>query len=284
MRLLNLVLIALVLAFPMVAPASAGVVRDVIYDTAKDIDPGDVRADVYTPEGARNAPVVIMVHGGAWTYGNKQNAIGQFQSSFFNEQGFVYIAINYRLAPAHPFPAQVKDSAAAIAYFHKHAAEYGGDPDKIFLMGHSSGGHTVAMVAIDPDYLDAEGLSTDVIKGVVSLDSAAYNMIRTGEDGHIPRFYHPAFTKDDPEIWAAASPTLQVEEATPIPPFLLLYVDRAISPSRAKELAETLNSAGHSAEAKLARKRNHKSLNRRLGEKGDKIGPMIVDFFEDQLD
>ena len=60
-------------------------------------------------------------------------------------------------------------------------------------------------------------------------------------------------------------------------------MNRAVSPSRAKELAEALNSAGHKAEARLVKKRDHKSLNDRLGEKGDKVAPMIVDFFRDQM-
>ncbi len=284
MRFFSVILIAVVSAFACAAPASAKVVRDVIYAEAPGLDPGDVRADVYIPEDAEGAPMIIMMHGGAWTFGNKQNALGMFQSDYFTDQGFVFVAINYRLAPGHPFPAQEEDAAAAIAYFHEHAEEFGADPEKIFLMGHSAGAHMAALVAIDPDYLDAFDLTPAVIKGVVAMDSAAYNLARTGHDGDIPDFYHPTFTSDDQDVWAAASPTLQVEETTDIPPFLLLYVNRAVSPSRAKELAEAINSAGHKAEARLVKNRDHKSLNERLGAKGDKAAPMIADFFHDQLD
>jgi arylformamidase len=284
MRFFSVILLVLVSAIAFSAPADAKVVRDVIYADAPGIDPGDVRADIYMPENAQNAPMIIMMHGGAWTFGNKQNALGMFQANYFTDQGFVFVAINYRLAPAHPFPAQEEDAAAAIAYFHKHAGEFGADADKIFLMGHSAGAHMAALVAIDPDYLGAFDLTPSVIKGVVAMDSAAYNLARTGSDGDIPEFYHPTFTADDPDVWAAASPTLQVEETTEIPPFLLLYVNRAVSPSRAKELAEALNSAGHHAEARRVKNRDHKSLNERLGAKGDKASRMIVDFFRDQLD
>lgn len=284
MRLLSIVIFALMTAFVSHGEAGAKVIRDVIYDDAPEKDPGDVRADIYIPEGAENAPVVIMIHGGAWTFGNKQNAIGLFQANFFNEQGFIYIAINYRLAPDDAFPAQEEDAAAAIAFFHENIAEYGGDPEKLFLMGHSAGAHTAALVAIDPTYLRAEGLSTNVIKGVAAMDSAAYNLSRTGQDGTIPDFYHPAFGGDDPDIWAEASPTLHVESSTPTAPFLLLYVKRAVAPERAKELAKALKSAGHSAEARLVKKRSHKSINDRLGETGDTVGPMIVEFFQDQIE
>ena len=284
MRYLTSLFVALLAAVTLASPAAAKVVRDVIYAEAPGLDPGDVRADIYMPAEAEDAPMIIMMHGGAWTFGNKQNALGMFQAKYFTEQGFVFVAINYRLAPAHPFPAQQEDVAAAIAYFHKHAETYGADPDKIFLMGHSAGAHMAALVAIDPDYLDDVGLTPDVVKGVAALDSAAYNLSRTGSDGDIPEFYHATFTADDPDVWAAASPTLLVEETTPIPPFLLLYVNRAVSPSRAKELAEALRSAGHEAEARRVKNRDHKSLNDRIGEKGDKVGPMIVDFFRQQMD
>ena len=68
-----------------------------------------------------------------------------------------------------------------------------------------------------------------------------------------------------------------------IPPFRIFYVDRPVSPDRAKELAETLRDHGYDAEAVLAKKRSHKSLNKRLGADGDKFGPMIADFFRSQM-
>lgn len=283
MRLFSVILLALFASLSTAAPANAKVIRDVIYNDAPGLDPGDVRADVYLPENPDGAPMILMMHGGAWTFGNKQSGLGMFQARYFTSEGFIFISVNYRLAPANPFPAQQEDVAAAIAYFHEHADEIGGDRNNMFLMGHSAGAHMAALTAIDPDYLDEHDLTPSVIKGVVAMDSAAYNLVRTGSDGDIPDFYHPTFTGDDRDVWAAASPTLQVEETTDIPPFLLLYVNRAVSPSRAKELAEALNSAGHKAEARLVKKRDHKSLNDRLGEKGDKVAPMIVDFFRDQM-
>ena len=107
--------------------------------------------------------------------------------------------------------------------------------------------------------------------------------MRTGEKkGELPRFYRPAFGSKE-ATWRAASPTLQVMDGRHIPPMLLLYVDRPVSPTRAKELAETLRDNGYMAQAILAKNRSHKSLNKRLGAKGDKIGPMIVEFFREQM-
>ena len=273
------------MASPLLAPnyASAEVYRDVVYNHIPGVGDGNFTMDIYAPEEAEAAPVVIMVHGGAWTFGNKQNAIGIDQADFFTDQGFIYISINYRLAPDHPFPAQIEDLASAIAFVHREAETYGGDPDSIFLMGHSSGAHAVALVSVDPQYLRAEGLGLDVIRGTVALDGASYNLVRTGEKkGELPRFYRPAFGSKE-ATWRAASPTLQVMDGRHIPPMLLLYVDRPVSPTRAKELAETLRDNGYMAQAILAKNRSHKSLNKRLGAKGDKIGPMIVEFFREQM-
>ena len=283
MRILNIVLLVVMSWLSVPMAASAHVFRDVIYDHIPGVGDGNLTMDIYAPDEAKKAPVVIMVHGGAWTYGNKQNAIGPYQADFFTDEGFVYISINYRLAPDHPFPAPVEDLASAIAFVHENVAEYGGDPDEIFLMGHSSGAHSVALVSVDPQYLRARDLDLDVIKGTVPLDGASYNLVRTGEsNGKLPRFYRPAFGGDE-ETWRAASPTLHVMDGRHIPPMLLLYVDRAVSPDRAKELAETLRDNGYMAQAVLAKNRSHKSLNKRLGEDGDKYGPMIVEFFRGQM-
>ena len=283
MRIVSVAFLLLFSWLGIVAPASAHVFRDVVYDHMSGVGDGNFTMDIYAPDAAKKAPVVIMVHGGAWTVGNKQNAIGPDQADFFTDEGFIYISINYRLAPDHPFPAQVQDLAAAIAFVHANIKDYGGDPDEIFLMGHSAGAHTVALVSVDPDYLRAEGLDLDVIKGTVPLDGAAYNLVTTGRHGKLPRFYRPEFGKDE-DTWRKASPTLQVVDGRHIPPMLLLYVDRPVSPKRAKELAETLRENGYLAQAVEAQKRTHKTLNKRLGSKGDTYGPMIVEFFRGQMD
>ena len=283
MRILSALLFCLFAWTGLAAPASAKVYRDVVYDHMSGVGDGNFTMDIYAPDGAKKAPVIIMAHGGAWTVGNKQLAIGPDQAHFFTEQGFVFISINYRLAPDHPFPAAVEDLASAIAFVHKNAGTYGGDPNWIFLMGHSAGAHSVALVSVDPKYLRAKGLDLDVIKGTVPLDGAAYNLVATGEkNGELPRFYRPIFG-DSEATWRAASPTLQVIDGRHIPPMLLLYVDRAVSPAKAKELAATLRQNGYMAQAIEAKKRSHKSLNKRLGANGDKYGPMIVEFFRGQM-
>src|SRR5262249_51817026 len=111
------------------------------------------RLDVYAPKGVKQAPVVIFVHGGEWTRGDKENV--SYKPKFLNENGIVFVSVNYRWTPAATHPAHVSDVAAAIRWVHDHAAEFGGDAKKIVLMGHSAGCHLVTLVALDRRYLAA---------------------------------------------------------------------------------------------------------------------------------
>ena len=109
------------------------------------------RLDVYSPQGSKEAPVVVFVHGGEWTKGDKSEV--SYKPKFLNENGIVFVSVNYRLAPAATHPAQINDLAAAVRWVRDHAAECGASPDKIVLMGHSAGCHLVTLLALDPRYL-----------------------------------------------------------------------------------------------------------------------------------
>jgi acetyl esterase/lipase len=125
------------------------------------------KLDVYRPQTARRAPVILFWYGGSWKHGDKDYY--QFVGTSLAQRGFVAILPDYRLAPAHPFPAFVEDAASAVRWAREHAADYGGDPDRIYISGHSAGGHSALMLALDPQYLRAVGLALSDIAGVVSL-------------------------------------------------------------------------------------------------------------------
>jgi len=110
--------------------------------------------DIYLPEGAagevKDAPVLLQVHGGAWTIGKKEQQ-GQPLMRHLAAKGWVCVAINYRLAPRDPFPAQIIDVKKAIAWVREHIGEYGGNPDYIAITGGSAGGHLAALAAVTPN-------------------------------------------------------------------------------------------------------------------------------------
>jgi len=188
--------------------------------------------DVYTSTNtpASGAPVLLQVHGGGWTIGNKdQQGIPLMQH--LAAKGWVCVAINYRLAPRDPWPAQIIDVKAAIAWIKEHIEEYGGNPDYLAITGGSAGGHLTALAALTPG--DAayqpgfENADTSVqvavphygvydLAGVTGLRNA----IRMRDTFLAPRVFKKRF-RDAPEEFAAASPITRI---TPdAPDFLVIH-------------------------------------------------------------
>jgi acetyl esterase/lipase len=148
------------------------------------------KLDVYrppcaVPHASPGARVVIFLYGGDWTNGNKGDYffVGQALAS----KGFVAVLPDYRLYPEVTFPKFVEDGAAAIRWAHEHARDYGGDPDHIYLLGHSAGAHIAALLNLDARYLKAVGLDRSVLRATVALsgpfdfvpgdsDRGAFNM------------------------------------------------------------------------------------------------------------
>ncbi len=182
--------------------------------------------DVYLPaEGTlENAPVLLQVHGGGWTIGNKdQQGIPLMQH--LAAKGWVCVAINYRLAPRDPFPAHVVDVKKAIAWIREHIEEYGGNPDYIAITGGSAGGHLTALAALtpnDPAYQPGfEDVDTTVQAAVPHYgvyDFAGSTGLRSAEllrDGFLaPRIFQQTWA-DSPDDFEAASPILRITEDAP---------------------------------------------------------------------
>ena len=131
------------------------------------------KIDVYPRAGLSGAPVMLFVHGGAWAFGDKDgvNALPDYAE----RNGFLLMSTDYRLTPRVDAGGEAEDIAAAFAWAKTNAARYGGDPSRIFLVGHSCGAHLVVLVAVDPTYLAAHQLTPRDITGVIALDGAAYN-------------------------------------------------------------------------------------------------------------
>jgi acetyl esterase/lipase len=123
------------------------VIRDINYT----VGGRRARLDIYRPKGVelQDAPVLVQVHGGAWTIGDKEHQ-GLLLMNRMAQRGWVCVAMNYRLAPKHPFPAQIIDVKKAIAWTREHIASYGGDPSYLVITGGSAGGHLAALAALTP--------------------------------------------------------------------------------------------------------------------------------------
>ncbi|TAD84343.1 MAG: alpha/beta hydrolase, partial [Sphingomonadales bacterium] len=132
--------------------------------------------DLWVPQGAAPAPLVLFVHGGGWQRGSKSNAVGRAMPGHMLAQGYAFASIDYRLVPAATVEQQAADVAASLAYLLKRADELGIDRSRVVLTGHSAGAHLVALVGTDEQYLRKAGLSFADIDGVMPNDGAAYDI------------------------------------------------------------------------------------------------------------
>jgi acetyl esterase/lipase len=237
-------------------------------DHAYGADPKQ-RLDLVKPAGVAKAPVLLFVHGGGWSIGDKAHAAPD-KAKWANSKGWAFASANYRLVPQAAVEQQAADVASAIAWLRANAAREGLDPDRIVLMGHSAGAHLVALVGTDPQYLKAAGVPMDAVKGVVLLDGAGYDVPTqaSAEMNLVKPMYEAAFSTD-PKRQAALSPTHHAA-APNVARWLILPIERrADSQAQSKGLADALNRAGASATVVAVPDESHGSLNKGLGEAGD---------------
>lgn len=269
-------LCALLVSLPAMADdAPIRVIENLSYTDARYENDKD-KLDLYVPDEAKDAPVLVFFHGGALIRGDKagQKHVGRR----FAGAGFLTVCANYRLSPGVMHPAHVEDSAAAIAWVVKNIASYGGDPGRIFVAGHSAGAYLAALVALDPRYLEAHDLSPSLLRGVIPI-SGFFHVDRLAPSR--PKYVWGA---DEP-VWGAASPSTYV--SADAPPMLFLYADHD-APERRKEntdIVQELKAAGHDAAASTQiADRNHATIWQRLNADGDETSKRTLAFMRAILD
>lgn len=257
---------------------------NVPYAKISGVRPHLLSLDIYLPLTPlpSGAPVVIMVHGGGWRAGDKATgAAGREKAVFFAANGFIYVSVNYRLSPEVQHPVPVSDVARAVAWVAGNIKRHGGDPERISLMGHSAGAHLAALVAVDERHLGALGQSPSLLRGVILLDSSAYDISRNLgflAGGRFDRtLYESAFGKD-PAVWADASPMRHVHPGKSLPRFLIFHTDRRLLGPGSREFARAIRRTGAPAAAVFARGKTHATLHHDIGEAGDGPSQLILDF------
>jgi arylformamidase len=247
--------------------------------------------DVYSPHGAKNLPVVFWIHGGGWETGDKASV--QIKPQAFVDKGFVFVSTNYRLLPDVDMATIVGDIAKSIRWVHDHIAEHGGDPQRLFIMGHSAGAQLAALVSIDDRYLKAEGLSLGIIKGCVPVDGDTYDVpaiIQTEEtrrrvhDLPPAKFGHREKFGNDPAKHRDFSAVTHVAKGKGIPPFLLLYVaEHPYTSAQAQRLGKVLKEAGVPITAFGAKETTHNKINADLGLADDPATKALFEFVDKAL-
>ncbi len=247
--------------------------------------------DVYSPAGAKNLPVVFWIHGGGWQTGDKSSV--QVKPQAFMEKGFVFVSTNYRLLPNVEMGTIVRDIASSIHWVHEHIASFGGDPERLFVMGHSAGAQLAALICTDVRYLKAEGLSLAIIKGCVPVDGDTFDIPAIIETAETRRrvhgqpqlkFGHREKFGNDPAKHRDFSAVTHVAKDKGIPPFLILHVaDHPDTSAQADRLGRELKDAGVPVKVFGARETTHGKINADLGLPDDPSTKALFDFVRESL-
>ena len=229
-----------------------------------------LKLDVYAPTRRASAaplPVVIFYYGGGWV-GGSRGGYG-FAGSAYAGQGFVTVVPDYRLVPGVRFPTFVQDSAMAVRWTRDHIAEFGGDPNRIAVAGHSAGAYNAAMIALDPHYLRDAGVPAGTIKAAALLSG--------------PYDFYP-FTemrgRDALGAWPRPAKTQPINFVTrSAPPMLLAHGtnDDIVNVRNSKSLAAKLTAVGVPVELKLYQGKSHVDLAKSLSRPFRGTTPALAD-------
>ncbi|HZY87538.1 MAG TPA: alpha/beta hydrolase [Gemmataceae bacterium] len=243
--------------------------RDLDYYGGAGADPNKHKLDLYLPKGKAEFPVVLFAHGGGWVFGDRRffgahEAVGET----FARHGVGAAVVSYRLSPAVRHPEHVKDVARAFAWTYKNVKKYGGRPDRLFVCGHSAGGHLVALLSTDETYLRAEGLSLKAVRGVMPISG-----VFAIPDG----LFTEAFGADAAER-KKAGPRYHVRAGCP--PFLIVYADRdyPFCDLGSEDFCQALKAKQVEARAVKVAGRNHIDVLTRIPRAGDPCARALLEF------
>lgn len=210
------------------------VVRGITFD--RDLD---LKLDIYRPKNASNAPVVVFYYGGRWEFGKRESY--RWFGEALARNGFVAILPDYRKYPQVKFDGFMTDAANALAWSFEHASEYGGDPQNLFVMGHSAGAHLALMLATNAQWMAPHRIKPTLLAGAVGL-AGPYNFLPLTADDMIGMF------GSTPTEQARSQPINFVDGDEP--PMLLLHGsnDNTVWPKNSTTLAHAVKANGGRAD------------------------------------
>lgn len=207
-----------------------------------------VRADIFRPNNDDVAPGVLMIHGGAWSAGDKWNMVDHARQ--LAQAGYVAVSINYRLAPQFKYPAQIDDCRAALRWLHQVAGQYKIDPERVGVYGYSAGGHLAALLATDP----IEGLPR--VK-VAILGGAPCDFEFLSEDSQVLAHVLGGTRKQCPQVYKSASP-LTYCTSDDCPTFFFHgNVDLIVPPAASRIMYDRLKELGVDTQFHWVEKQGH---------------------------
>jgi arylformamidase len=220
---------------------------------------------------------LLFFHGGGWTGGYKEWM--HFMAPAFNALGITFASAGYRLAPRHVFPVQRDDAADAVAWLHGQVHAHGGDPGKMFIGGHSSGGHLAALLAATSAWRRPRGLPAQPLRGCLPV-SGTY---RFGEGSGLAM--RPRFLGPDEQADVRAAPLAQLEPRA-CPPFLVTHGSRDFPHlvRQAAEFVQVLRQAGVPAELETLEDCDHFDASAACGDPAQGWVSRAAAWMRDQVD
>jgi acetyl esterase/lipase len=247
------------------------VLKNLAYKSGDALSPYEkerCKLDVYLPKSGKGFATLVWFHGGGLKGGNKDGATKMARS--LADSGLAVVAVNYRLSPKAKYPAYIQDAAAAVAWTKEHIEEHGGDPNRIFVSGHSAGGYLTLMLGVDSHYLHDAGTDASQMAGYIPVSGQTMTHYTVREERGIGKY---TITADE------AAPVHYARKETP--KFLVLYADHDMA-ARAEENAyfvAIMKGAGntHITGLQIA-DRTHGSIAGKISEPADPAREAILEF------
>ncbi len=235
--------------------------------------------DVYLPKDRNGFATLVWFHGGGLKNGDKDGRKNESDSvktvtiaKSLASAGIAVVAPNYRLSPKVTFPGYIQDAAAAVAWTREHLKEYGADPNRMFVGGHSAGGYLALMLGMDPHYLGDLGVNSSDIAGFIPVSGQTMTHYTVREERGIGKL---SVTADE------AAPVYFVREKTS--PFLVLYADRDMA-ARAEEnaffVALLKGAKNPDVVGQMIVDRTHGSIASEIANEGDPAREAILNFMQ----
>jgi len=266
--------------------SEAGAAESLERDVAYGPDPNQ-RLDLSVPS-AKGFTTVLFIHGGSLSSGDKADEDYRNVCAAFPDAGIACANVNYRLAPEHAWPAPVEDVAAAVAWVRTNISQRGGDPNKLFLLGHSSGARLIALVGADKRYLAHHGVKASDLRGVIPMGSIMWDdELEQALKQHARDRVEKSFGRDpDNKTYASLDAYLNAwpirHVRAGLPPFLFLIAEAEQEQPPVlktnRKFVEDTRALGNRAEYQVLCGRTHYSAIRKINEPGDTVFAIVRDF------
>ncbi len=222
MRTAVAIVLSAVFMIASLIEVSADTVGKTSFSYRPDLGAASPKLDIYSLTKVKNAPVMIYVHGGAWTRGSRSQV--SVKPDHFSALGFVFVSIDYRLVPSVKIEDQLEDIDHALGWISQNIGKYGGNANNLHLMGHSAGAHLVAMSGVAPGKFGREMIDSGALRTIISNDTMAYDMPRIAKarGGTLPAIYANVFGKEK-KRWENLSPQHQVNGLNKTPAWLVMF-------------------------------------------------------------